>query len=52
MLGLGMLAALQYTIDLVENRLGEAWGSCTPSRRKNKASTTSSVGPTRSAFSR
>jgi Bacterial DNA polymerase III alpha subunit finger domain len=25
MLGLGMLAALQYTIDLVEDRLGEAW---------------------------
>ena len=25
MLGLGMLAALQYTIDMVEDRLGEAW---------------------------
>jgi error-prone DNA polymerase len=25
MLGLGMLAALQYTIDTVEDRLGEAW---------------------------
>ncbi|TCN37858.1 DNA polymerase III alpha subunit [Kribbella orskensis] len=25
MLGLGMLAALQYTIDLVEDRLGEKW---------------------------
>ncbi|MEU4395886.1 error-prone DNA polymerase, partial [Kribbella sp. NPDC023855] len=25
MLGLGMLAALQYTIDMVEDRLGETW---------------------------
>ena len=41
MLGLGMLAELQYTIDLVEDRLGEAWELHTLERLPLKARTTS-----------
>ena len=50
-LGLGILAAIQYTLDLAADRVGERWTS-TPSPRRSRASTTCSAGPTRSGCSR
>ena len=51
LLGLGMLAALQYSFDLVRNATGRG-GNWRRSRRRSPASTTCSAGPTRSGCSR
>ena len=50
-LGLGILAAIQYTLDLAADHLGSAgpWTTCP---RRSPGSTTCSAGPTRSGCSR
>ena len=52
LLGLGMLAALQYCFDLVREHDGRGVGARDPAPRGGRASTTCSAGRTRSACSR
>ena len=51
-LGLGILAAIQYTFDLVADEAGGALDAATPCPRRRPGSTTCSAVPTRSGSSR